>query len=112
MSDTILDYDKLNKHLPQSLRNFCGSVDRIYTQDFKHFIAMYKGLEQMAVFNNRIAAEFASGFTELNYMYLRSPEYHLSHLKTFYLVNQNVQLTIYNHLILQKGHHLKMGLCN
>lgn len=72
MSDTILDYDKLNKHLPQSLRNFCGSVDRMYTQDFKQFIAMYKGLEQMAVFNNRIAAEFASGFTELNYMYLRS----------------------------------------
>ena len=72
MSDTILDYDKLNKHLPQSLRNFCGSVDRMYTQDFKQFIAMYRGLEQMAVFNNRIAAEFASGFTELNYMYLRS----------------------------------------
>ena len=72
MSDTIIDYDKLNKYLPMSLRNFCGAVDRMYRQDFKQFIAMYSGMEQLAVFNNKVAAEFASGFTELNYMYLRS----------------------------------------
>ena len=72
MSDTIIDYDKLNKFLPISLRNYCGAVDRMNRQDFRQFIAMYQGLEQLAVFNNRVAAEFASGFTDFNYMYLRS----------------------------------------
>jgi len=72
MADTILEYDKLNEHLPQSLRAFVGAADRMATQDFNQFYVMYKGVEQLAVFNNRIAAEFASGFTILNYKYLRS----------------------------------------
>lgn len=69
---TILDYERLNKYLPQSLRAFVGATDRMTTQDFNQFFTMYSGFEQLAVFNNRIAAEFASGFNKLNYQYLRS----------------------------------------
>ncbi len=70
--NTIIDYNKLNKFLPDSLRNFCGAVNRMNRMDFRAFMPMYQGVEQMAVFNNANAAQFASGFTDLNYMYLRS----------------------------------------
>ena len=72
-NNTILDYDKLNKFLPDSLRNFVGAVNRVYQQDYRQFFCMYQGIEQLAVFNNEVAAEFASGFVNrLNYKYLRS----------------------------------------
>ena len=71
--NTILDYDKMNKYLPDSLRNFVGAVNRVFQQDYRQFFCMYQGIEQMAVFNNEVAAEFASGFVNrLNYKYLRS----------------------------------------
>lgn len=72
MSDTIIDYDHQNEYLPQSLREFIGQRDRITHEDFRMFIPMYKGIDRMAVFNNQVAAEFASGYTDLNYKYLRS----------------------------------------
>lgn len=72
MSETIIDYNKTNQYLPASLRDFVGSPNRVMRQNFFAFMPLYEGVEQMAVFNNRLAAEFASGFTELNYMYLRS----------------------------------------
>ena len=72
MSETILDYEKVNKYLPQSLRAFVGANDRMATQNFNQFFTMYTGFEQLAVFNNRIGAEFAAGFHRLNYQYLRS----------------------------------------
>ena len=72
MSETIIDYDKTNKYLPETLRQFVGANDRMMRQDFTLFEAMYEGIEKQAVFNNRIAAEYASGFTRLNYVYLRS----------------------------------------
>lgn len=72
MSETILDYDKTNKYLPESLRQFVGTADRITHQDFMQFIPFYTGVELSAVFNNRQAAEFAGGFTNLNYQYLRA----------------------------------------
>lgn len=72
MSETILDYDKTNKYLPESLRQFVGTADRVVHQDFAQFMPFYSGVELSAVFNNRVAAEFAGGFTNLNYQYLRS----------------------------------------
>ena len=72
MSDTILDYEKENRYLPQSLRAFVGATDRMATQNFNQFFTMYSGYEQLAVFNNRVSAEFASGFNRLNFQYLRS----------------------------------------
>ena len=72
MSDTILDYEKENRYLPQSLRAFVGATDRMATQNFNQFFTMYSGYEQLAVFNNRVSAEFASGFNILNFQYLRS----------------------------------------
>ncbi len=72
MSETILDYEKSNQYLPQSLRAFVGANDRMATQNFNQFFTMYSGFEQLAVFNNRIAAEFCAGFHRLNYQYLRS----------------------------------------
>ena len=69
---TLVDYDKTNKYLPETLRNFVGATNRISTIDYRTFLPMYRGIEQLAVFNNQTAAEFASGFTTLNYMYLRS----------------------------------------
>ena len=73
MSNTILDYEKTNKYLPESLRQFVGATNRISTIDYRAFLPMYQGIEQLAVFNNQTAAEFASGFVySLNYMYLRS----------------------------------------
>lgn len=72
MSETLIDYDKTNKYLPESLRQFVGATDRVVVQDFEVFLPMYQGVERLAVFNNRTAAEFASGFTKLNYVYLRS----------------------------------------
>ena len=72
MSETILDYEKENRYLPQSLRAFVGATDRMATQNFNQFFTMYSGYEQLAVFNNRVSAEFASGFNGLNFQYLRS----------------------------------------
>lgn len=69
---TQIDYEKTNKYLPQSLREFVGATNRMMRQNFNQFIYMYEGLEQMAVYNNRLAAEFASGFNDLNYQNLRS----------------------------------------
>lgn len=72
MSETIIDYDKTNKYLPETLRQFVGTADRIVHQDFAQFMPFYSGVELSAVFNNKMAAEFAGGFTNLNYQYLRS----------------------------------------
>jgi hypothetical protein len=72
MSETILDYEKENRYLPQSLRAFVGATDRMATQNFNQFFTMYSGYEQLAVFNNRVSAEFASGFNRMNFQYLRS----------------------------------------
>ena len=72
MSDTILDYDKTNKYLPDTLRQFVGTADRIVHQDFTQFMPFYNGVELSAIFNNKRAAEFAGGFTDLNYQYLRA----------------------------------------
>ena len=70
---TLIDYEKTNKYLPTSLREFIGATNRISTLDYRAFLPMYQGVEQLAVFNNQTAAEFASGFVStLNYMYLRS----------------------------------------
>lgn len=72
MSDTNIDYDKTNKYLPESLRAFVGATNRVSRMDFRAYTPMFRGVEQLAVFNNVTAAEFASGFTNLNYKYLRS----------------------------------------
>ena len=72
MSNTNIDYDKANKFLPDTLRNFVGATNRISRMNFRSFMPMFEGVEMLAVFNNATAAEFASGFTDLNYKYLRS----------------------------------------
>ena len=43
MSETILDYEKENRYLPQSLRAFVGATDRMATQNFNQFFTMYSG---------------------------------------------------------------------
>jgi len=75
MSETTIDYEKekANKYLPESLRAFIGATNRVSRENIRTYFSMYEGVEQLAVFNNQIAAEFASGFVfSLNYRYLRS----------------------------------------
>ena len=72
MAETILDYDKTNKYLPTTLREFVGTADRVAHQDFGQFIPFYTGVELSAILNNKKAAEFAGGFTDLNYQLLRA----------------------------------------
>ena len=72
MADLKIDYDKENKFLPQSLRNFVGATNRITRQCFEEFITMYSGVELMAIMNNLFAAEYASGYTRFNLTYMRS----------------------------------------
>ena len=72
MADTNLDYEKMNKFLPESLRNFVGATNRISRQNFQEFISMYSGIELLAILNNIYAAEYASGYSQFNLMYMRS----------------------------------------
>lgn len=72
MADLKLDYDKMNKFLPESLRNFVGATNRISRQNFQEFISMYTGIELLAILNNIYAAEYASGYSQFNLMYMRS----------------------------------------
>ncbi len=75
MADTNIDYDvdKANKYLPESLREFVAANNRMSRENLRTFFTMYQGVEQLAIYNNAYAAEFASGFvSSLNYRYLRS----------------------------------------
>ena len=73
MSDTTtIDYDKINKFLPQSLRNFVGATNRISRQNYQEFLTMFSGVELLAVMNNLVAAEYASGYSQFNLTYMRS----------------------------------------
>ena len=72
MADLKIDYDRVNKFLPQSLRNFVGATNRISRQNFEEFITMYSGIELMAMMNNLVAAEYASGYSQFNLTYMRS----------------------------------------
>ena len=73
MSDnTTIDYEKINKFLPQSLRNFVGAVNRISRQNYQEFLTMFSGVELLAVMNNLVAAEYASGYSQFNLTYMRS----------------------------------------
>ena len=72
MSDLKIDYENQNRFLPQSLRNFVGATNRITRQCFEEFISMYSGIELMAIMNNLVAAEYASGYTRFNLTYMRS----------------------------------------
>ena len=72
MSDLKIDYEKSNKYLPESLRNFVGATNRISRQNFQEFISMFSGVELLAVMNNMYAAEYASGYSSFNLMYMRS----------------------------------------
>ena len=73
MSDnTTIDYDKINKFLPQSLRNFVGATNRVSRQNYQEFLTMFSGVELLAVMNNLVAAEYASGYSQFNLTYMRS----------------------------------------
>ena len=72
MSELNIDYNNLNKYLPESLRNFVGATNRISRQDFQEFITMYSGIELLAIMNNMVAAEYASGYSRFNLTYMRS----------------------------------------
>ena len=72
MADLKIDYDKTNRFLPESLRNFVGATNRITRQEFLEFVSMYSGVELLAMMNNLVAAEYASGYTRFNLTYMRS----------------------------------------
>lgn len=72
MSELNIDYENANKYLPVSLRNFVGATNRISRQYFEEFLSMYSGIELMAIMNNLVAAEYASGYTRFNLTYMRS----------------------------------------
>ena len=72
MSETIIDYDKVNKFLPQSLRNFVGATNRISRENYQEFLTMFSGIELLAVMNNLVSAEYASGYSQFNLTYMRS----------------------------------------
>ena len=69
---TTIDYEKINKYLPQSLRNFVGATNRISRQNYQEFLTMYSGIELRAIMNNLVAAEYASGYSQFNLTYMRS----------------------------------------
>lgn len=56
------DYEKDNKKLPMSLRQFLAMPNRVTKQDQSHFLRLFAGNEQRAIRNNLNAAELASGF--------------------------------------------------
>ena len=72
MSDLNIDYSKTNKYLPESLRNFVGATNRISRQNYQEFLTMFSGIELLAVMNNLVAAEYASGYSQFNLTYMRS----------------------------------------
>ena len=72
MSNTTIDYEKINKFLPQSLRNFVGATNRVSRQNYQEFLTMFSGVELLAVMNNLVAAEYASGYSQFNLTYMRS----------------------------------------
>ena len=69
---TTIDYEKINKFLPQSLRNFVGATNRVSRQNYQEFLTMYSGIELRAIMNNLVAAEYASGYSQFNLTYMRS----------------------------------------
>ena len=72
MSNTTIDYEKINKFLPQSLRDFVGATNRVSRQNYQEFLTMFSGVELLAVMNNLVAAEYASGYSQFNLTYMRS----------------------------------------
>ena len=72
MSETIIDYEKINKFLPQSLREFVGATNRVSRQNYQEFLTMFSGVELLAVMNNLVSAEYASGYSRFNLTYMRS----------------------------------------
>jgi len=72
MADTILDYEKDNKYLPQNLRAFISQTDRVLTQAFDAYFTLLDETNRRILYNNWQAAKFASGMTRLNYATIRS----------------------------------------
>ena len=72
MSTLNIDYSKDNEYLPQNLRLFIGQQDRIVVQVFDAYFSLFDGNNKYILYNNYMAAKFASGFTRLNYATVRS----------------------------------------
>ena len=72
MSNLNIDYSKDNEFLPQNIRAFLSQDNRVVVQTFDAYFTLFDSANKYVLLNNWVAAKFASGFTRMNYMTLRS----------------------------------------
>lgn len=73
MSNLNLDYNKVNQHLPETLRLLVGNRNRVTKSVEFDYLRLHNPDEQLAVLNNYNAFEIATGFSQ---------EIHYSNLMT------------------------------
>lgn len=73
MSDLNLDYNKVNQHLPETMRLLIGQRNRVTKSTEYNYLRLQNPDEQLALLNNYNAYDIASGF---------SPEVHYSNIMT------------------------------
>jgi hypothetical protein len=61
---TNIDYNKLNEHLPESLRLLVGQRNRVTKSVEYDYLRLQEADEQLAILNNYNAFEIATGFTQ------------------------------------------------
>lgn len=64
MSDLNIDYNKLNQHLPETLRLLVGQRNRVTKSVEYDYLRLQNADEQLALLNNYNAFEIASGFSQ------------------------------------------------
>ena len=64
MSDLNLDYNKLNQHLPETLRMMVGQRNRVTKSVEFDYLRLHNADEQLAILNNYNAYEIATGFSQ------------------------------------------------
>ena len=62
--NTNLDYNKLNQHLPETLRLLVGQRNRVTKSVEFDYLRLHNADEQMAILNNYNAYEIATGFSQ------------------------------------------------
>lgn len=61
---TNIDYEKLNQHLPETLRLLVGQRNRVTKSVEYNYLRLHNANQQLAVLNNYNAYEIATGFSQ------------------------------------------------
>jgi hypothetical protein len=61
---TNIDYEKLNQHLPETLRLLVGQRNRVTKSVEYNYLRLQNANQQLAVLNNYNAYEIATGFSQ------------------------------------------------